>query len=184
MTVTPREVHRNELSRGNFVSGLNVETLRNALDYNPETGVFLRIATSTFNPRVQVGSEAGFPCRNGYRRIRIGRKAYFSHRLAWFYVHGEWPKDEIDHINGVRDDNRIANLRQATRTQNLGNTKLSKKNTSGIKGVIFDKANAKWMAYIMVKRKFLNLGRFDSKEAARAAREVAHRKAFGEFLRA
>lgn len=161
---------------------LSVERLREALDYDPETGVFTRKRTSNINPRAQEGMKAGARCSNGYLCVRVDTTRYLSHRLAWFYVYGHWPK-ELDHVNGVKDDNRIANLRKATRSQNMANGPRQRNNTSGAKGVCFDRTNAKWMAYVYMNGKMRNLGRFDSLEAAKAARLSAHRKAHGDFAR-
>lgn len=163
------------------MAGLSAARLRAALDFNPETGAFTR-KVSGFNPRVQAGTRAGGLARDGYRYVRVDTTRYLEHRLAWFYVYGHWPS-EIDHANGVKDDNRIANLRVATRTQNNANKALQRNNASGFKGVHFDKANQKWMAYLQVSGKFKNLGRFDSIEAAVEARRQEGRKTFGEFAR-
>lgn len=160
---------------------LTVEQLRAALDYNPETGVFTRKAPS-HSRRSQGPWHIGYLSPDGYRYLRVNGKRYLEHRLAWFHVHGTWPS-EIDHINGAKDDNRFVNLREATRSQNMANGPRQKNNTSGVRGVHFDKANRRWMAYIQVDGKFKNLGRFDSMDAATAARNEASRKAFGDFAR-
>lgn len=162
---------------------LSAQRLRDALDYNPETGAFTRKATSNCNPRAQAGSTAGGWTTSGYRQIRVDGNRYFAHRLAWLYVYGQWPDGEVDHVNGERADNRIANLRLASRSQNMANAKIPKNNTSGIKGVIWDKVNRKWMAYLQVDGRFKNLGRFETLEAASATRIAASRKAFGEYAR-
>ena len=167
---------------GTFVASLTAEKVRDALAYNPETGVFTRKESSNPNPRAQEGMQAGGRASNGYLRVRIGAKRYLAHRLAWFYVYGRWPT-EVDHINGEKDDNRIGNLREATRSQNMANGPKQRNNTSGEKGVHFDKATSRWMAYINLQGKMKNLGRFDTKEAAVAARQQAFHKAFGEFAR-
>jgi hypothetical protein len=164
------------------MSPLNVETLNRSLAYDPGTGVFTRKQTETFNPRVKAGEPAGHLNRDGYVYIRIGKVSYLAHRLAWFCIHGRWPL-EIDHANGVKNDNRISNLREATRSQNMANTNVPKNNTSGAKGVYFDKVNQKWMAYIMLNQRAKNLGRFDSFEEAVSVRRNAAGRIFGEFAR-
>lgn len=162
---------------------LSVETLREALDYNPETGVFVRKATSTFNPKVKPGMVAGSKYTNGYVGIRVGKQRYSAHRLAWFYVYGHWPNGDIDHINMVRDDNRIANLREATVSQNMANISTPKHNSSGYKGVYYDKHNCKWVANIQVDGKRRYLGRFSDKEDAAEAYNNHARHIFGDYAR-
>lgn len=161
---------------------LTVEEARAALDYDPVTGVFVRKGPR-LGPRLQEDAQPGHLSKVGYRYIRVKSKRYLAHRLAWFMVHGQWPA-EIDHINGDKADNRIGNLREATRAQNMANAGTPSHNTSGVKGVHYDQANRRWMAYMMVGKRFKNLGRFDSKDAAMAARELHFRKAFGDFARA
>lgn len=161
------------------MAALTHQKLREALDYNPGTGVFVRKETTSFNPKVKVGGVAGFQYSNGYLGIRVGGKRYLAHRLAWFYSTGSWPVGELDHINGKRDDNRIENLRVATRSLNMANIHAPSKSKSGVRGVCFDKATGRWIAHLQLNGKFKNLGRFDSIDAASAARQEAHQKAFG-----
>ena len=151
---------------------LTQERLKELFSYNPETGVFIRrIATCN---RVKSGSIAGSFSSQGYKQIRIDYKKYLSHRLAWLYVHGVWPINQIDHINHVKDDNRIANLRLATRSQNQWNQKKCYNNTSGYKGVCWQKQDKKWRAQIWVNGKCKNLGNYkDIKEAAKAYEKAA-----------
>ena len=112
----------------------------------------------------------------GYRVGRImGRKCY-AHRLIWLLETGEWPDVEIDHINGVRDDNRIGNLRLASRTVNMQNVCRSTRNTSGTTGVSFHKREGKWSAQIMVNRRRVSLGQYTNLEEAVLAREAANLK--------
>lgn len=163
---------------------LSVKELQDSLDYDPESGEFTRRATTSINPKVREGAVAGTSDTAGYINIRIGKARYLAHRLAWLYTYGEFPEGDLDHINGIKSDNRISNLREATRSQNMANTGTPKHNSSGTKGVCFDKANKKWMAYLQINKQFKNLGRFDSKEAAIDARKKAEAEAFGEFCRA
>jgi hypothetical protein len=137
------------------------------LDYDPDTGVF---RWREGNCRRSAGDVAGNLMHDGrYERIGIGGRSYLSHRLAWFYVYGEWPK-EIDHINRNKRDNRIANLRAVTRKENQLNRGLNKNNTSGVKGVMA--AQGKWMASYCKRY----LGIFDTKDAAIMAREEAEKR--------
>lgn len=132
----------------------------------------------------KAGSSAGSVKPNGYLRIVFDGRGYLGHRLVWFFVHGVWPDKQIDHINGERSDNRIANLRLATCTQNLGNARKPSHNTSGLKGVSWNKATKKWLTQIQVYGKATCLGFFaDASEAHEAYRSAAIAR-FGEFARA
>tara|TARA_R110000803_G_scaffold48570_4_gene100987 strand:+ start:183 stop:677 length:495 start_codon:yes stop_codon:yes gene_type:complete len=126
---------------------LNQETLKKYLNYDPETGVFAwKVPTSN---RVSVGSIAGTShSPGGYVSIGLFGKLYKAHRLAMLYVHGESPKNDTDHINGIKNDNRINNLRAVTRTENLKNKALNKNNTSGTVGVFWNKKQQAWKVVI------------------------------------
>lgn len=162
-------------------SGLTQERLKQLLHYDPETGVFTR---KTANSRWRVGSVAGTVDRKGYRQISINEKKYAAHRLAWFYVHGVWPPDDIDHKNRRTDDNRIANLRPATRSQNNANMRRHRDNAVGLKGVSWSKSVKKWQAQFRFRKENYHLGYFGSPEAAHAAYLAKSRDACGEFARA
>jgi HNH endonuclease/AP2 domain len=153
--------------------------LRELLHYNPETGSFIwKIATSN---RGAVGTVAGYMLNTGYRSITLDGKTYLAHRLAWFYVNGEWPEGDLDHINLDKDDNSIANLRPATRSQNMSNGSLRKDNKSGITGVTWFKSSQKWRASIQKDGKSYHIGLFDTvEEAAKAYAEVA-KNLHGEY---
>jgi hypothetical protein len=145
--------------------------LKKLLIYDPDTGVFVNRITR--NPRAPIGAIAGTDHPDGYRHMKIDRKCYLSHRLAWLYIYGEWPKKQLDHINGDRKDNRIENLRLVCNKQNSENQTLHVNNTSGYRGVTWDKSAQKWMAQIRHNnvRKFI--GRYESlKEAANAAKNA------------
>lgn len=140
------------------------QRLREVLDYDPETGEFRWLVAT--GRRVNVGDLAGTDSY-GRRFIRIDKRRYRAHRLAWLYVHGRWPANEIDHINGVADDNRIANLREATRSQNCENRRKPKRNsTSGFLGVWTHKATGKLRAQIVHNGKNYHLGLFNCPTAA------------------
>ena len=149
--------------------------LKEIFDYNPDTGVFTRLISTT--NCVKVGDIAGCVNKNhGYRAISVKNKLYLAHRLAWLYMTGEWPKDQIDHINHDRVDNRWVNLRKATRQENGKNMSMSKRNTSGVTGVCWAKVESKWFAQIMVDSKTIGLSYFADKFEAICARKSAENK--------
>jgi hypothetical protein len=149
---------------------LTQQKLKERLDYNPNTGLFTwRVA---FNSRSTIGSIAG-SYSNGYRVIRINRKNYHAHRLAWLYTHGQFPQNQLDHINRIRDDNRINNLREVTNAQNHQNRNLGANNISGVCGVNWHKRDKKWRAYIKLNGKDIHLGQYDDMKDAIVARKQA-----------
>ncbi len=150
------------------------ERLKQLLDYDPETGEFVWI-----NPPVgwlQPGDRTGASHdRDGYLRIGIDGRRYKAHRLAWLFVHGVWPAGEIDHINRVKHDNRISNLRDATVGENRQNITARRTNTSGAKGVSWHKHSMKWRACIRSNGRQISLGYYCSFDAAVAARQRAEK---------
>lgn len=159
---------------------LTIHRLQSLLSYDPETGCFRWLAP---RPYCSTGKLAGGLTSYGYIRISVDGRPYQAHRLAWFYVHGRWPSNEIDHVNGVRSDNRLTNLREATPSQNQANKRIRKDNTSGVKGVTWDKSRGKWLASIHINGKRLGLGRHQTLEQAARAYEAAASLHFGEFAR-
>jgi len=163
---------------------LSAARLRELLNYNPETGVFThRIG------RKGRGTGAGMlagSIKNSHGRHTVGvdGKNYLSYRLAWFYVNGEWPSGHIDHINGDMTDNRFANLRLATYSENGANARKPSHNTSGFKGVSWNKNAKKWRAVIKKDRKPIHIGYFDTAAEAHAAYIAKAAELFGEFARA
>lgn len=144
-----------------------VEALREVLSYDQETGALYWIKPSS--PRLHVGDRAGSVGTNGRREINVLGHRCFAHHLAWFLHHGEWPTDYVRHKNGNFDDCRIENLYRQT-PEEAGLTKaLPSSNTSGFRGVSFDKRRGKWQATIRRKYKQQHLGVFDTREEAHAA---------------
>ena len=136
-----------------------LERVRSLLSYDPETGIFRWIGRS--GKRINVGDVAG--SRRGkakYFQIGIDGIVIYNHHLAWFVTHGEWPARNLDHANRDKGDNRIANLRLVTQGQNLLNTGVFAHNTSGVRGVYWDKARKKWIAGLKVKQRAIYLWRF------------------------
>lgn len=157
----------------------SVERVRECFDYNQDTGVFIwKIRTSN---RIRVGDPTGcISTTDGYMYIRLDRRNHVAHRLAWAFVHGYFPPDDVDHINGIRSDNRIGNLREASRAENGQNRKTSSNNKSGVKGVCRHQKSGKWRAQVHFEGKQHFFGLYDSlecaSEAARAGREKLHRE--------
>ena len=150
---------------------LTIERLHQVLDYNQETGVFIWKHRDRY--RDTIGQIATKSHMYEYLGICIDGARYPAHRLAWFYVHKEWPKI-IDHINGCKTDNRIENLRSVSEkinTQNL--RKARKNNATGLLGVYFYCGSYK--SCIRVNKKTLHLGTFASKESAHEAYLIAKR---------
>lgn len=117
----------------------------------------------------------------GYFRAKIDGRNYLAHRVGWLLIHGEWPSHEIDHINGNRADNRIANLRPATKIENMHNVRMRKINTSGFTGVFWSKAAGKWTAEVRSEGRKHYLGLFDDiRSAVKARKEAADRLGFSE----
>lgn len=158
---------------------LTQERLKDVLHYDESTGIFTwRVALSR---RVRIGDVAGTVTNRGYITIKIDGRLYRAHRIAWLYVHGTFPPDQIDHIDHRRANNSIANLRLATQSENSMNMRLSAKNTSGFKGVSMYKPSGKWMAYAKLGGKQYHLGYFHTAEAASAAYEAFAKQHHGEF---
>lgn len=150
-------------------TNLSAERLRELLNYDPLSGnLTWKIRTSN---RIKVGDIAGALLLTGYLSISIDGKLHRAHRLVWLWVYGVWPDAELDHINGVRTDNRIANLRDVTSSMNQQNLRSARGGThSGLLGVHkTDKVNKKWRASIKVDGKEKHIGIFFTKEAAQIA---------------
>jgi len=161
-------------------SDLTVERLPDYLHFDPDTGVFTRLISTS--PNARAGDVAGW-INKGYLQIRIDGRKYLAHRLAFFYMTGKFPIDQIDHINMDKSDNRWVNLREATNAQNQANIHARITNTSGHKGVSWRPREKKWRACIGRNGHHHHLGYFDNSETATAAYETAAKKHFGEFAR-
>jgi hypothetical protein len=157
------------------MTSLTAAYLRSVLHYDPATGVFTR--TTATAHCVKVGCVAGcFNRRTGYRVVSVLGKLYQEHRLAYLYMTGGFPREQIDHINGIRNDNRWTNLRASTNAENGRNRKRNPRNTSGHNGVHFFKSRHKWKAEIMVCGKHKCLGYFTDIADAISARLSADRQ--------
>ena len=150
------------------------DELKAILLYSKKTGDFTW--KERRGSRAAKGSVAGSEHRHRgkkYWRIRLNKKIYYAHRLAWLYVNGEFPELEIDHIDGNGLNNSWSNLREVTRTENNRNKRLCNNNTSGVTGVHWFKASKKWQAQIRYEGKSVHLGYFKYKEEAIKVRRQA-----------
>jgi len=141
--------------------------LKELLKYDPETGDFTRL--SRVGRSGPAGTIVKTPQNAGYVTAALDGEEYLQHRLAWLYVHGHFPPADIDHTNGVRDDNRIENLRLASRSENLQNKSMQRNNTSGLIGVSWRANRKHWIAQIRVGGTHRYLGSFKTAELARDA---------------
>ncbi|MET4892248.1 HNH endonuclease [Morganella morganii] len=168
------------MSHYSFTSMDCHDLLLATLHYNPDTGIFTRIKHRGGPLSCSING-AGSLKKSGYVDIRFNRKIFKAHRLAWYYVYKEWPVEEIDHINGIKADNRIENLRKASRAENIRNVGRRNKNTSGYKGVSKIRGRERWVARIVAGRKIINIGSFDNPENAYRAYCKKSIELHGEF---
>ena len=156
---------------------LTAQCLRELLNYDPETGIFTRKVRTA--QRHQVGDRADFVItggnQKGYYRVGILSRRFLAHRLAWLYVHGEWPAQDVDHIDGDRGNNRIANLRDVPNQINRENMRGPRKdNKIGLLGV--SRHGARWEARVQSSGKLVYREDFDTPEEAHSAYIVAKRQ--------
>jgi hypothetical protein len=180
------------------LAGLTAEQLRALLHYDPDTGLFTwREGITHWRAGLPAGTETtrgtkwathivigiGTTSQRRYSEIGIRKNVYRAHRLAWLYVYGEWPDRDIDHINGDGTDNRIVNLRLATTAENAMNRVRRVDNTSGIKGVSWNKKSGQWLVHVGFGGRIVHGGLFDTIEEAKAAREALATRLHGDFVR-
>ena len=166
----------NELNPSMSSTELSLEELKRILEYNPKTGLFTRkIDVNNCMARTIAGTERN----DGYIYICINNVRVLAHRLAWFYVYGEWPKGHVDHINQMKPDNRILNLREASHAQNNINRPAQINNILGIKGI--KRHGNKYIARLNHNKVPYYLGLFDTLEEAIDARRQKEIEFYGEY---
>lgn len=158
---------------------LTAERLREVLEYKPETGEFIR-RTKT-GKKGNVGSAVGWKIADGRWMISVDGIKMRRSVAAWLYVNGAIPKNDIDHVNRDPSDDRLQNLREATRQQNMANKTIHKNNSCGFKGVHLHKQTGKWRATVRFNRKNKHIGLFSTKEEAHQAYVEEASRLFGEF---
>lgn len=160
--------------------GLAHADLMKALRYDPQTGKLFWRAP---NNQCRKNPEAGW--RNpqtGYLIIKVFGRGFLAHRLIWFYVHGRWPEDRLDHKDGDQTNNRIDNLREASDHQSACNKGVYANSASGIKGVRLHETG-RWQARIFINGRNKHLGLFDTSAQAAAVYRKHAKEHFGDFAR-
>lgn len=153
------------------------KSVRRDFHYDAYSGVLVRLnGTGVQGFKPVLNREIKGKTKSGYCRVSYKNKRYYLHRFIWFYMTGEWPERQLDHVDGDRANNRFKNLRQATQKENCRNIGLKVNNTSGYMGVYRRSDGKKWCAGLKVNGKEVYLGSFDSKEQARDARKAADKK--------
>ena len=146
---------------------LTAELVRELFDYDPETGAL------TWKSYASIKRCSLHPNNKGYLRVGIDGKSYLQHRLCWLHFYGSLKVVQINHINRIKTDNRIVNLRNVSQSENLQNRMLTKKNKTGFKGVTLSQNRKKFIAQIQIGGKKINLGRFATPERAYMAYQTA-----------
>ena len=149
---------------------ITAERLQALVNYSVDTGLF---TWKTVRKGCKIGGQVGCIAKNGYIVIRLDDALYLAHRLVWLYVYKCWPSEQLDHINRIRSDNRLSNLREVSNAENAQN-KRTKANKSGFAGV--RRENSKWLAEIKVNYKPIRIGLFASPEEAHQSYIDAKRK--------
>lgn len=152
---------------------IDAATLKTFVAYNPDTGEFVRLKGTGKGAKLGTVTLGSVDTSTGYRRVCVGGRQYYAHRLAWLYMSGVWPEDQIDHINHDRADNRFCNLRPANNAQNNQRSAARADSDTGVLGVCWHKRAGKYMAQIQHLGKTVYLGLHSSLESAIEARRTA-----------
>lgn len=159
---------------------IDISYIRSLFKYDPASGILF---WDVKRPKVVLGAEAGSTSSTGYKRVTVDGRSYKVHRIIWAIQTGEWPSSDIDHIDGVRDNNKWSNLRLASKSQNGMNRKRTNSNTSGVKGVYWHSRASKWAAQVKLNRKVYYIGLFDSIDVAKEHVEKKRAELHCEFSR-
>lgn len=164
---------------------ITLEIAKALFRYDPESGL---LTWNFSSAQIKEGHEAGTnttssQSKTEYRGIKLFGATYKVHRIIWLMQTGEWPKGDVDHIDGNGLNNKWENLRDVTHSQNLMNAAVRSDSTTGYKGVSYDKQRCKWYAYINIDGKRKMLGRHGSLQEAVNARAIAERNLFGEYAK-
>ena len=158
----------------------DIDFVKSRLRYDKDSGVF---TWTESRGSVKAGDLAKSVNSLGYARVKVGGVHHLAHRLAWAFVHGSFPESEIDHVNGIKTDNRIENLRLATRSENQRNKGKLSNNKSGFKGVNWNPSTKKWAARCMVNGKRTHIGYFDDVALAASAYQQVAASMHGAFYK-
>lgn len=159
---------------------VSIDRLHEVLRLTEAGKLFWRV---TLSNRAVAGSETGTTNSNGYRVIGIDGTQFYVHRVVFAMANNRWTDREIDHVNGVKTDNRSENLREATRSQNGCNTSIGPTNKSGVKGVSWHKLRMKWRAKIQINGRSVYLGEHEDIDLAELVVTEARLRLHGEFAR-
>jgi hypothetical protein len=164
---------------------ITYEIAKALFNYDPETGLLTwKFSSQSIKEGAEVGTYDKTPKSNTrYRKVSVFRENYKVHRIIWLMQTGDWPKGDVDHIDGDGLNNKWENLRDITHSQNLMNAAVRSDSTSGYKGVSYDSRRDKWYAYINIDGKRKMLGRHRTMQEAITARRDAEQDLFGEFAR-
>jgi len=160
-----------------YRNDLSYEFVSSILDYDPETGILI------WKKDQSIADRKSTDPKNKYMRICINKKEYMSHRIAWLIYNGSWPFGDLDHINMIKTDNRIINLREADQPDNQANVGIRVDNKTGYKGVGFHKASKKYRARIVRNGKRTEIGYFLTPEEAHEAYKQAAIQLHGDYAR-
>lgn len=161
-----------------MIKVLTQNLVRKLFNYDPETGILTWKVSRTNS--IKIGDIAGCINGDGYLQTGISGKSYRNHRIAYLHYHGHLP-EFVDHKDAIKTHNWISNLRKCSKSQNGQNSKLSKNNTSGVKGVCWCKRNNKWLAVLNIDGKGQYLGLFKDLLEASSSIQAARKKHHGEF---